>query len=424
LGTKKIFESENLTLPISWPGYQDAKDIYESAKASWVKYSKEKATTLFYRTQEFRESPQLIEFLCWKYRNYPILTRAKNVRYPVAVFGVHGSQQYEIESILSKPLRKEYHKEDFKFRDARFRALASKIGLPLQNKMTYDMLSLENGRQLKITCRIGYYYDMLDTCFSLYWEILSQFEKANDTDRRNFEKFDKKLELRRGLHSAIEDPVRNGVGRSNAIGISTLIAYNDGGVTKLWVKRRSSRGVAVYPQGVSVMPSGMFQPLVGFVDNEYSIRNSIFREYLEELFSMPEGSGEEAFDYFYEDPRLKKLTSMIGSEQARLFLTGISIDLYTLRPEISTLLWIKSPEWFSHHSRTTLEAEKFRMNQEIESGNEKQNVAERRVVSVPFSNKDDDLLKYEYLSPAKMTPIGAGTLWLGIDKLRSILKRE
>ena len=64
------------------------------------------------------------------------------------------------------------------------------------------------------------------------------------------------------------------------------------------------------------------------------------------------------------------------------------------------------------------------MNQETEGANEQQNASEQRVVSVPFSNKDEELLKCEYLSPTKMSPIGAGTLWLGVDKLRSILKRE
>ena len=238
----------------------------------------------------------------------------------------------------------------------------------------------------------------------------------------DFEEIDEKLHLRNKLHSLVEDPVRNGKGRSAAIGITTLIAFNDEGTTKLWVKRRSSRGVAVFPAGISGIPSGMFQPLMGHVQEEYSIRHSILREYLEEAFDMPEGSGEESHNYFYKDPRLRRLTSMLGTGQAALFLTGVSVDLLTLRPEICTLLWIKSSDWFSYHSVNAPEEEAFKLNFEFEPRKIDSENPFAVVVPVEFSSNDEELLKTTYLSPRQMTPAGASTFWLGVDKLRELLR--
>ena len=404
------------------PRYSELEEILSQAKRMWGKYTLEKALGRFDRIHESLNNPSLADFLCWKYGKYPILKRA-GMHYPVAVYPASRLQQRDLESVISKPLQETIpDPKTFVANDATYRVLASKIKLHLTNRLTYTMMNLQTSPELKLNCQLGYYYYCLDTCFSLYWELLSKFEGFRGKGDVDFEKIDKKLPLRNRLHSSVEDPVTNGKGRSVAIGITTLIAFNDEGTTKLWVKRRSSRGVAVFPAGISGIPSGMFQPLMGHLKGEYSIRNSILREYLEEAFDMPEGSGEESFNYFYGDPRLMRLTSMIGTGQAEPFLTGVSVDLLSLRPEICTLLWIKSSEWFSHHSVNAPPGEAFKLNFEFEPRKIDSENPREIVVPVEYSSNDEELLEQAYLSPRQMTPAGASAFWLGVDKLRELLR--
>ncbi len=231
--------------------------------------------------------------------------------------------------------------------------------------------------------------------------------------------------LRKTLHDKVNDPVIDGSGRSAAIGISTLVAFNDGNKMVLWLKRRSKKGVAVSPGLISVLPSGIFQPVTDFLGKEFSIRHNICREYLEELFDRPEvrePGTEIGPDFFYNDPCLQHLFTLLGMEKAELLFSGIAIDLLTLRPEICSLLVIKTPGWFSYHSSAPDPKERFKFNLEFTLGQAEQDTLSWTVEPLPFPYEDSDMLKYQYLAPFRMTSAGAGAFWLGVDQLRNLLK--
>lgn len=86
------------------------------------------------------------------------------------------------------------------------------------------------------------------------------------------------------------------------LSISTLIVFNDSKTYRALLRTRSGK-TAVHSDLYHVVPSFIFQPVSGYLKEEYSIRHNIFREYLEEVFSVPEAehaSGELTYDYFYD----------------------------------------------------------------------------------------------------------------------------
>lgn len=406
------------------PFYQESKDLLNFTRQHWGKFTQDRIKKQIRQAQKSRENPLLYEFLKWKYEDYPVLERCGNI-YPVVVFPAPKHQRYDLNSVLVDPLMKRNgpKPESFVSRDLSFRVLKERAGIPIENRLTYTMVQLNTQDTLQLSCALGYYYDTLDTCQSLEWEILSCCDKLNMHDKDSFNRFDSQLELRKALHGKVDNPIIDGSSRSAAIGISTLVAYNDNGEIKLWLKRRSKRGVAVHSGFVHVIPSFMFQPVTMEVDKEFKIPHNIFREYLEEIFDKhePRMGEEEVHNYFYTDPRLEYLHILLGRQEAELLFTGIAIDLLNLRPEICTILWIKTSDWFNHHSRSA-NNNRFKVNLEFMGGYDEQD-ASQWVTPVSFSHSDSEILQNEYLLPSHITPPGAAAFWLGLEQLREINRK-
>jgi len=406
---------------IPLPSYTDFFHLLKIAQDEVKKLTRKQQEKRLYGALGNYDNPLLTKFLRWKYSDYDMLQRGDNI-YPTVIFKAPVQQQLDLESVLFKPLAQPCKEpKQFVTTDCYFRVLVKALGLPLYDAPNYAMASLIHKGKLQLTCELGYYYYTLDTCFSLLWEILSKLNKIRGDTDDDFKRFDKELELRTGLHRVCRDPIVTGTGRSAAIGISTLVAYNDGLGFKLWLKTRSTSGVAVYPGLVNVLPSGMFEPAVGKLDEEFSVRHNVFREYLEEVFDIPEAKGEEAYDYFYNNPRLEFLCKFLGLGFAQLFLTGVAVDLLSLRPEICTLLLIRTPEWYSYHAKAPVEQGRFSLSSEFFKRHPPETVRETLLTTIPFSKKDSELLRYECLSASKMTPSGAGVFWLGVDTLKKVL---
>ena len=71
--------------------------------------------------------------------------------------------------------------------------------------------------------------------------------------------------------------------------------------------------------------------------------------HLEELFGRDlDGAGEEGFvshDFFYGDPNLVEIQSLEAEGKARLYFTGVAMNLLNLRPEICAPLLVEDEEW-------------------------------------------------------------------------------
>ncbi len=366
------------------------------------------------------KNPHLIQYLKWKYHNTPILERCGQV-YPVAPFPAPSEQMEDLESVLVGRLDKTMHNDqDKNLGDSQFREMVSRLGRPLQNRITYTMKELlTEENKVGITCGLGTYFECLDTCDSLEWELLSKHHYLTRSDEKAFQQFETHLPLRSALHTKVADPVRSGLHRSVAIAISTLVAFNDEGVLRLWLKRRSTK-VAVHASIFHVIPSFMFQPATEYFDEELSITHNIYREYLEELFNRPEPEAGD-WRYFYDDPTLLFLQRLLNIGEAELYLSGVAVNLLNLRPEICTVLLIRSPEWHRFHRQATKKEDRFSFNEEwlhvvLNAGDSPNNL----ITPIVYLATDEEWMQVAPLQTHQIVGPGACAFWLGIDVLRKV----
>jgi hypothetical protein len=373
----------------------------------------------------FKNHPLLHQFLKWKYQGEPILERCGEV-YPVAVYPASKSQSRFPDSVLLSLDERRTPDQDNLVQDSTLRQLVAQIGRAmLQNRATFTMKELVIDRdqsgsmtQVGLKCGLGTYFKALDTCDSLEWEILSKITNLSDSSNKAFEQFDSQLALRSALHTKVANPVRYGSCRSAAIAISTLVAYNDAGTYNLWVKLRSANAVAVHANLIHVIPSFMFQPATDYLKEEFSVKHNIYREYLEEVFNEPEPQEGEAghWRYFYDDPRLRYLRRLLYAQKAELYFSGVAVNLLNLRPEICTVLLIRSSAWCN--------SQKFHFNLEWASALNQENNQENVIARVPYKARDEELMQEAPLHANKMVSPGAAAFWLGIDVLRNVLNES
>ena len=377
------------------------------------------------------EQEDLLLYIKWKYRGEPILERCGYI-YPVAVYPAERSQREDFQSILKVPLNKE--EEDISsliIDNDEYLSLVNSLkpGKVLTlgkdvNTYTYALKSLSVNGKLQLECKLGRYFTTFRSCEILEWEIRSKVNKLKGRSEQHFQAFDRKLYLRKRLHQHISNPVLDGNGRSPAIGISVLIAYKDQGAMKLLTKRRSSKGVPLRAGLLHVVPGFMFQPTTQDVDYEFNITHNVYREYLEELFNLPENfhSNRHA-NHFGSDKRLVYLKNLIAEGNAKLYFTGITINLLNLRPEICMLLSITTPEWYEKcqndpELRWDLNDEFFNIHRAEDEGIVKQT---ELVENPSFSTDDNQILRDAHIYPDRTVPAGAGAFWLGIDLLKELL---
>ncbi len=222
---------------------------------------------------------------------------------------------------------------------------------------------------LRITARLGQYFDMVATCDALDHEMRDFLHgKRHSTP------------LRDAFHACIppQQALLNGAGRSATIGCAVLTVFHHNGQYQIMLAQRAAN-LAVGAGLHHVLPAFVMQPPV------WSVQHQVFREYGEELFAMPE------FDADYLDfPPIIELRTMLDDGRADLNLTGVAFNLLTLRAEICMRLVIHDPAWFTRNQHMLAAA----------SQTERQNT-----LYIPLN----DLPQI----PTDLTPQGAAAIWLG-----------
>jgi hypothetical protein len=382
-------------------------------KSKWKRIKKEMS--------EARADKNLYDFLQWLYpsENIPVIN---GFRYPVALYPAPKIQWDNPESVLIKAgwhLPEIVHPA-LKKAGEKYRKLRMAVGAEMWNDDIYRMLKLENRNQLKMYCGVGKYFTAFETCDVLELELLTKFAENHPRSKDDFNWFfQNELKLRRLVHNSIKEPS----GISAAIGVSTLIIFRheDHLKTILWER---SEIVGSHGSLIHVVPSFMFQPVIGDFDDEFSVKHNVYREYLEELFDVPIAKKPErqiSPFYFYEHPNLKFLRRLEKEKKARLLFTGVAINLLNLRPEICTLLLINTNEWYDKHSSGDMSTGLtiLKVNEEFKP------ITEGKHVRVVLEIKDDlSFPMRNELSPSKMVPPGAAALILGLDVARQILNEE
>lgn len=361
-----------------------------------------------------------IAYLKWRYMSHSrCLVRIGPSDYPCWVVPSPDAQRKRPDDCLISLT--ESFSDDYIVNDPYMHVLPSAQPGTLENLPVYALQRMEVCRDsIRLHCRMGRFFDGLDTSVVLSHELLAQVGKVKRQPRnsRGWSRFERhRLPLRHALHQGIDDPLLDGAGRCAVLGVSVVTMFNSGeGEYRVLVHRRSGSGVVVQPGLIGVVPTFTFQPIVGDLRGEFSVVDNVLREYLEELFSVQEDGATDSARYFYDDPNIVYLRELLAKGEASLTFTGISTNLLDLTADVCVLLRIDCPDWYAFHSGGRPSGDRrlsrLRYNSEFEpsaSGLMRFSLA--------------DLLDEESLAcrvpAADVAPPAAGALRLAIDLLRS-----
>ena len=410
-----------MKLPFRITSYRSGTELIRDARKTWKKHNIQEIENRLQEVSQALNDPLLYQFLKWKYGPEYILERGGQT-YASAIFKASQGQMDNLESVLNSDLDIRVPAEDELIsQDASYRALLEKIGRPPAEEPTYSMVDIDVEGGLQMSSELGTVFRAVDTCESLAWELLWSWDDNLIADETQFDRLLTHLPLRRKLHEEIDNPLINGRGRSAAIGISTLVAFPIDDQIFLWLKKGSSQGISLHSSLLRAIPAGLFQPDTEDVEQEFSVRHNFYRVYLEEVFGRREDGVPANSQSFYDDPALDYLRKLLESGEASLKFTGIAMNLLNLRPEICTLLYIKTPDWYKFHSESPEESLRFNFKDESTNIFEELDALDSFVGMIPFQDSDETLFASGKLTPSRLTPPGAAAFWMGVDALRTIL---
>lgn len=311
------------------------------------------------------------------------------LRHPLVVYTPDADQINDLDSVLGT--LRDTNPNDRAIYDYGYLHTLQNSGRNLYNGDTYALHRIET-HPLRVFGQRGTYFDTLATCAALDNEMTHAL-----TERAL------RLPLRSQLHRTlpIAQAVWRGAGRSAAIGGACLVVFNDGQTYRAILARRSSQA-ATDPGFYHVLPAFICQPTRGDWQGEWCFSQHVYREYLEELFGVAEGTDT------HDHPALHDLQTMLTAGSASLYLTGVSMNLLTLRPEISALLLIRDAGWWARlnapDSLTPLDT-----HAEALDG---------RIATVPIASDAALLAELPDALHTLMPPQGYAALWLGMEMAR------
>ena len=323
------------------------------------------------------------------------LFRANGATYP-AIYLDTGPAQIHVDSLLHAYAPTTITTPaNYVFYDAQHleTRLASRT---MRNDRTYTVARIEKtNHHIQIVGSTAPYFDMVATCDALDHELRDYASGERAT-----------MPLREQLFAEVppEEALLSGAGRAAAIGISvlTVFAMEKRGYHALLVQR--SNNLAVGAGLYHIMPAFVFQPFGPPWWNEtlWSIEHQILREFGEELFGMPEfhdWPDSVSPDYFKSYAPVAGLIAMLADGRASLTLTGIALNLLSMRPEVCTLLVIHDPSWYKAHK------EQLRAEQHTER---------QATHYIPIETLDGlpDAIH------RRMVPHGGVCFWSGLKKFR------
>ncbi len=312
-----------------------------------------------------------------------------NQAYPVAVRPIQG---LDVECLLGDFTP--HYIGDFAFydHDHLHRLRQSR---PLTNGLCYALKSLDGD---VLHGQLGYYFDMLATCDALDQEIRAYADGRISN-----------MPMRQTLHQKIpaHQWLWHGAGRASTVGLAALVVfYHDGAYRFIFCQRSYEMGVnaGLY----HVLPAFVFQPQkLDWAEAEWSLTHQFLREFGEELFGIPEypawGGADNPY-YFMDEAPIADMRMMLADGRAQLLPTGAVFNLLSMRSELAMVCIIHDPDWYTRHEALL---------------NANLHIERHQTFYIPLDTLDGlpDALHL------KMTPQGAGVLWLGVDKAREVIDK-
>lgn len=414
-------------LPLSEPDRNDGHDPRERLK-------QERAET---RRRQVLEGAGLAATLRRIYPQYP-LVELWGIPMPICVFPAQPEERGELESPLLKPLvdrhrivpGPEEYPEVFDpaglhvFRQSleRYNASTAEQRRQFFSGPTYALrrITRNQANQVRIECGMGRYFLNHATSELLDPELMEALARSphnpvtlDDLPRRAW--------LHRHAHDS--DPVADGTRRAAAMSHATVVmiaSADDERCYDILLPARSGE-VAAHRGFNHVAPSGILAPfdeMSPSPQKEFSVRRNFYREWVEELYNAEEHQRPAGFDI--PDPEEQSEITRLKAANARLYYTGVSVNLLTLRPEICLLLLIDDPYWFDAERRL---AEKMRLdfNWEYATEERRQRVAADQPDHWKVRlNRDLEPWGGTKLKPAFLVPNAAAAIHLAIDMVKDI----
>jgi len=97
------------------------------------------------------------------------------------------------------------------------------------------------------------------------------------------------------------------------------------------------------------------------------------------------------------------------------------VNLLNLRPEICTLLLMRSSEWYKHYTQGSVGKEQFQFNQEWATALNREGDKCSLSGRIRYRATDHEMMQEAPLHADQMVPPGAAAFWLGLDVLRRVL---
>lgn len=344
------------------------------------------------------ETYSLITDYLSRFYDVALFTR-HGVAHPVVQYDPPPAQRNNVDSVLGHLTTDPTLPDDMAFYNYAYLHSLQNSGRNLFNGTTYTLRRLQTGKQLRIDAGIGSYFDMIATSIALERELLDVISAGMV-----------RLPMRAQYHRTLDaqQTLRTGKGRSAALGGVVLVVFKhpDDNQYYALVSQRTAQH-ATRAGALHLVPAFMFQPRdAAHADTDWTFKHHIYREYLEELVGMPENTT----DSMAAHPALTDLQTLENKGQATIQLTGVSMNLLTLRAEISALLLIHDAKWWAN----------------LQSGEHGYHLetpeSAGALLQVPIAT-DDALLaalpKHYY---THMVPQAIPALWAGVDAARTAIE--
>lgn len=316
--------------------------------------------------------------------------------HPVLMYDPSEAQINAVDSVVGRMPEQRVTEDDLVFYNHAQLNTLQNSGRHLFNGTTFILKQLRTN-PLRIEAAYGTYFDMIATCVALEKELMDAAQTKLI-----------RLPMRQQYHREV-DPKRSllfGEGRSAAFGGISLVVFNDEGIYKGIVARRSAKQ-AVHPNSYHLLPAFMFQPKAATAQpHEWTLSYHVYREYLEELFGMPEDGSID----WQQHPAYLDWQQMVDQNLASLHMVGIAMNLLTLRAEYCTLMLIRDPDWWK---RINALGSKTPLNTTAETDSDP--------ILVPIANEAQVLERLGHDYYLRMPPHAIAGLWSGIALAHNLL---
>ncbi len=243
---------------------------------------------------------------------------------------------------INKPIQVEYKK-----------ILGNTIKRPLlKGYMLTNYKFDENEQIFSVFAKTGTYEQNVYTSHILEYELFSLYKKnIKNIDALPIERVLSFLPLRNSIHKGQtpKSVINSGINRFCLLGVQVLILFKDHDDKRykvLVIKR--SKDVAAKPGYFQFIPSGGFEIFQNYDDefilrNNFSARLALFRELVEEVFGEEEYIHNEKGipeENILKHHKVAQLIKMIEKKEAFFEFLGSTVDLVSLRHELSFILRI------------------------------------------------------------------------------------